>query len=105
MSLLKRNWLGQNIEASSHEINVDHLVIAYDAVDSLVVVAAHDWGKVDLNADKGVSLYNAFRHRETEDVEPIRQELEADWKVRVVVNCEQSVRAALVLHFSEVNAC
>lgn len=88
MSLLKRYWFGQNIEASSHKVDVDNFVIAYYAVDSLIVIATYNWWEVDLNADKWVSLHNAFRHRESKDVEPIWQELEADWKVRVVVNCQ-----------------
>lgn len=88
MSLLKRYWLGKNIEARTHEIHVDHLVIAHDTVYSLVVVAAHDRSEVDLNTNKRMSLDDSFGHREAKDVEPIRQELEADWKVRVVMHCK-----------------
>ena len=39
MSLLQWDRLGKNIEASTHEVNIENCMISYDAEDSFVEVA------------------------------------------------------------------
>ena len=103
MLLLNRNRLGQNIKTSSHEVNITNFMISHDAKDSFVIVAADSWIEVDLHSHEWLSFDNAFRHRKPKTVVSIRDELEADWQIRVVMNVEDSVCAAWLLHFSKMD--
>lgn len=78
-------------------------MIAYDTKDSFVIVSAHSWIEVDLDSYEWLSFYNAFRHRKPKTVVFIRNELEADWQIRVVVNVENSVGAAWLLYFTKLD--
>ena len=94
MLLLNWNRLSQNIETCTHEINITNFMISHDAKDSFIVVSADSWIKIDLYSHKWLSFYNAFSHRKPKTVVSIRDELEADWQIRVVMNVENSVCAA-----------
>jgi|LakMenE01Jun11ns_1017448.scaffolds.fasta_scaffold9948948_3 hypothetical protein len=78
-------------------------MISHDAKDSFIVVSADSWIKIDLYSHKWLSFYNAFSHRKPKTVVSIRNELEADWQIRVVMNVENSVCAAWLLHFSKMD--
>ena len=69
-------------------------MVAHDAKDSFVIVAADYRREVYLYAHKWMSLDNALGVHEAKDVESIRQELETYRQVRVIVYSEQPVRAA-----------
>ena len=101
MLLLKRDGLGQDVEASTHQIDVADLVVPHDAVNSLIVVTADRRSEVDLDSHKGVGLDDSFSHRETENIEAIADELEADRQIAVVLHREQTVGRAVVLNLTE----
>jgi hypothetical protein len=78
-------------------------MISHDAKDSFVIVAADSWIEVDLHSHEWLSFDNAFSYRKPKTVVSIRDELEADWQIRVVMNVEDSVGAAWLLHFSKMD--
>jgi hypothetical protein len=47
MSLHERNWLGQDIIASTNQINIEDLVVSHHTEDSLVVIRGCLWCKGD----------------------------------------------------------
>lgn len=52
MLLLQRDGLCQDVKTGAHEIDVEDLVVADDAVNALIVVSAVDWSEVYLDANK-----------------------------------------------------
>lgn len=66
-------------------------MVADDAVDALVVVAADSRSEVNFYPDKGMSLHNTLQGRESEHIEAVSQELKVYWQVRVVMHRKQTI--------------
>lgn len=81
VSLLERNRLRQDVKAGAHQVNVKYLVVANDAVNTLVVVSAVDRSEVYLDTDKRLCFDYTLSDREAKYVRFIRKKLEADWQV------------------------
>ena len=103
MSLEKRHRLGQNVEASTHEIDEEALMISDDAEYSLVVVPGGL--RVELNDDSHLTLgrNGSLNLRKAEYISSIVEELEIRWLVRIINNIQKSVSALRKLDFTKVN--
>ena len=103
MSLEKWHGLGQNVEASTHEIDEEALMISDDAEYSLVVVPGSL--RVELNDDSHLTLgrNGSLNLRKTENISSIVEELEIRWLVRIINNIQKSVGALRKLDFTKVN--
>ena len=103
VSLHERNWLGQDVEASTDEVDVKYLVVADNAKHSVVIVSTDLWVKADDNSAEGMRLHNALSLGKAEDVALVSDELEAGGQLRGVVHVQKAVSRALVLHFAKVD--
>ena len=103
MSLEKWHGLGQNVEASTHEIDEETLMISDDAEYSLVVVPGGL--RVELDDDSHLTLgrNGSFNLRKAENISSIVEELEIRWLVRIINNIQKSVGALRKLDFTKVN--
>ena len=101
--LLERDQLSQDVEAGAHKVDVAHLVIPDDAVNTFIVVSTDRRIEVYFYPDKGMGLHYSFGHGEAENIEAVAQKLETDWQIRVVVDCEQAVSRAVKLNFTELD--
>ena len=68
MSLLERDRLRQDVKAGAHEVNVENLVVANNAVNTLVVVSAVDRSEVYLDTHERLRFDYTLSDREAEDV-------------------------------------
>jgi hypothetical protein len=50
VALHEGHWLGEDIEAGTHQINVEHLMVAHNAENAFVVVASALRAEVDHDA-------------------------------------------------------
>jgi len=103
VSLHERNWLGQDVEASTDEVHVEHFVVAHNTEHSVVIVAANLRVEADDYSAEGVWLHDAFSLREAEDVALVSNELEAGRQIGRVVHVQKAVGRALMLHFSKMD--
>lgn len=91
MSLHKRHWLGEHIEAGSYEVHIENLMVSYNAEHSLVVVGGGL--RIELNDDPclGMGLDCSFSSGEGENVRFICEELEGCWLIALIHDVQQSV--------------
>ena len=91
MSLHERHWLVEHIEASSYEVNIQYLVIAYHAEDSLVVADGLLGEELNDDAYLTLSFDCSFCLRECKNVGFVRVNLKSGWLVAIVNDVEKSV--------------
>lgn len=47
MALEKGHWLGQNVEAGAHQVNVEHAMVTHHAENTFVIVSSAGRFEVD----------------------------------------------------------
>ena len=104
MPLHKWHWLCQHIIASTNEVHVEHIVISYNAEDSLIVISGRLGIKLYDNSCLRMRLDNALSLGEGKNVSLVREEMERGWLITLVDYVEETICYALQLNFTEVNA-
>lgn len=104
MFLLERYGLCKDVETSSQQVNEDYFMIAHDAENSFVIIAADYWRKVDFDANEWMRFHDALGVGESKDVKSVCQKLKTNRQVGVIVDSQKSVRAALMLNLSKMDA-
>ena len=103
VSLTQRNWLGENIIASSNQIDEEDFVILDHTEDSFIVVACLAWVEVDDHSHRGQWFDDSFSHREGKCIALVSNELERCWQVTRVNHIQKSVGLCLHLNFTETD--
>ena len=103
MPLAERHWLGQDVEAGAHEVDVEHAMVPHHAEDALVEITCLLRREADNDASGRVSLHHAFSLREGEQIVLIGDELESGRQVAVVKDIEHAIGRILDLHLAKVH--
>ena len=80
MPLNDRNWLCQNVVASTDQIDKEHRMIPHDAKDPFIVVHGFLWRKSDDYSCRRMSIYGSLNFGKREDILRIVDELEVSWQ-------------------------
>jgi hypothetical protein len=99
------NWkgLGQNIETSTHHVNIKDSVVPNKTEYSLIEVSDSRGFPSDNNARKRERLDNAFSLGEGELVVLVSHELESSWQVVVVLDLDQPISRILNCYFTKLD--
>ena len=103
VTLHEGHRLGQHVVACTDEVHAEHLVVADDAEDALVValsllrIELYDYSALRVRQNR------PLRFREGEHVRSVIEELEGCWLVRLIDDVQQAVRRRVRLHLTELD--
>lgn len=103
MSLENGHRLGQDIEAGSHKVDVQSLMVPDNAEYPLVVVPGSLRVELNYNSHLTLGLNGAFYFRKAEYICSVIEKLELCGLVRVVYYIQKSISALRELNLAKVN--